>query len=228
MLDLTTALHEKVWEKKGSDGSKPPPIEPTQEDSTDPMYRPKHFSQIGVNYRKSDIVFDERISGSDADGEGQGEKGASWYHSSTTLQAGDRAPDADLLIHGESKKLFGMLKPYLHTALLFSGKAHPISEVTSSLLEALPEDLVQSIFVLPQGSAKSEGSERSSKIPISIDSAGSAYTDYGISPTDEKITCVLLRPDGIVGAFARSNDGVRKYFERVLGSEGKDIGSVVG
>ncbi|KZT32546.1 hypothetical protein SISSUDRAFT_1055385 [Sistotremastrum suecicum HHB10207 ss-3] len=226
MLDLTTALHEKVWENKNGIDSKAPPIEPTKEDNTDPMYRPKHFSQIGVNYRKSPIVFDERISSSE-EGEGEG-SGSSFYHSSTTLQAGDRAPDAQLTFtpspeigsvkspHADT--LFSFFHPSIHTILIFPGTSSLKSEKFVDFFSAIPWAIAQALVVLPK--------ESEEEIPIisgcqfGKDLQGSAYADYGIGNGVSELTAVVVRPDGIVGGFAKSVGGVKTYFEKLLGVDG--------
>ncbi|KZS88842.1 hypothetical protein SISNIDRAFT_552436 [Sistotremastrum niveocremeum HHB9708] len=222
MLDLTTALHEKVWENKNGIDSKPPPLEATKEDSTDPMYRPKHFSQIGVNYRGSPIVFDERVSSSqESEGEGSG---TSFYHSSTTLQAGDRAPDAELTFTPEipslkgPQTLFSFFTPHSHTILIFPGTSSLKSEKFVDFFSAIPWAIAQALVVLPK--------ESEEEIPIisgcqfGKDVAGSAYADYGVGSGAWEHTAVVVRPDGIPGGFAKSVGGLKTYFEKLLGVDG--------
>ncbi|KZT68267.1 monooxygenase [Daedalea quercina L-15889] len=169
--------------------------------------------QLGVNYRWSSIVVDERTP------KPEGPESVNPYGSGTdgSLRAGDRAPDAPGLVPvhgGEATSLFSMFRPDHHTVLLFNvptQEAEPIVEVVKSY----PTDLVNTVSIFPQGTSDSEVVGRPGL--SFVDRDGHAFAGYQLSP--EKPAVVIVRPDGVVGGIVYGSDGLKKYFGAIFSAE---------
>ncbi len=46
------------------------------------------------------------------------------------------------------------------------------------------------------------------------DASGHAFKEYGLSP--DAIHVVIVRPDGVIGAFVKGTEGVNKYFNTIM------------
>ena len=127
------------------------------------------------------------------------------------VRAGDRAPDAPGLvpIEGGETSLFKIFGPAYHTVLLFAGNGST-EEVKRVLakLEEYPADAVRSVVVYPLGA-----------LPEVVDGVGSvvfdaekhAFANYCCS--DDDLTAVIVRPDGVVGGIVFGAPGLRRYFK---------------
>lgn len=71
------------------------------------------------------------------------------------------------------------------------------------------------VLVLPKGSSPSVGSDLAGA-EILLDLDGHAYTGYGLKTYSGTTTVVIVRPDGMVGAFAVTEGGIQKYVEAVF------------
>ncbi|KIY53608.1 hypothetical protein FISHEDRAFT_32989, partial [Fistulina hepatica ATCC 64428] len=188
MLNMSTRLLNKTFEHH------PDP------DST--FRRGGALNQLGVNYRGSPIVIDERTP------EGQ-TKNPSVYVATGILQAGDRAPDAPLNKDGATVRLFDIFKPAEHHVLVFSTNRDAVNTVAAAV-STFPAGIVSASVIVPAGASVNDV-----KLPVLEDKDGTSYTAYDIcNPTET--TIVIVRPDGVVGAVLVSTEGINRYFAKIF------------
>ncbi|KAJ7436721.1 FAD binding domain-containing protein [Mycena galericulata] len=163
---------------------------------------------LGVNYRWSSIVIDER------DDENATKVPKDPYGAqSRDLRAGDRAPDAPALkdIHNGQIDihLFDVFDSSRHTVLVFSASPERCSSALQVLFH-LPQDAVRCVAIIPSGSvsANIQGFDLTLE-----DTLGHAYSIY-----DFKGECdiAVVRPDGVVGAVVRSSEALQRYFGKIF------------
>jgi hypothetical protein len=184
--------------------------------------------QLGVNYRWSSIVIDERKSVEaakeaeedalmeDFDFYDDDEKIDSYgTELDGRLRAGDRAPDASGLVkYGTSTPflktypLFQIFAVTHHTALAFADFAD--CEEVLRELRRYPRDLVKSVVIVRRRKACPPGSNLADYVVEDYD--GHAYEAY----TSSVCGLVVVRPDGIVGGILRDATSLRKYFQNLL------------
>ena len=184
--------------------------------------RDRKLFQLDLNYRWSSIVLDERYTGSDS-------KKDAYGHAGHDLRAGDRAPDAPCLVilhsnaervgkvsskEGADIRLFDIFDVTVHTVLIFSSTANItfIKEIQITL-QKLQTGLVHSILVVSDSTAAHDFFAQSADLVLS-DKVGHAYRGYGINEGENAV--VIVRPDAMVGAFARSAAGVERYFMKLF------------
>lgn len=182
-------------------------------------FRGRKLFQLDVNYRWSTVVFDERYEGKDKQAviDAYGAKGRE-------TRAGDRAPDAPGLVvltsdaQGTTTRLHDLFNPAKHVALVFSTPSS-VKDAIALLtpLKDLGDDRLRQFLILPKDSAV-DASWALSAIEVLTDSEGHAFTGYGVAPASDGAVVVVVRPDGMVGAFARTAAGVKKYMEAVFAS----------
>ncbi|KAG6891557.1 hypothetical protein C0992_004415 [Termitomyces sp. T32_za158] len=166
--------------------------------------------QLGINYRWSSVVLDERKRAEDAefsdfdfDEEDEEEPcdAIDAYGGSTegTLRAGDRAPDATALVdlskRAATHRLFNIFTPNHHTVLIFSRALDQCPAIVRTLRE-LPSDVVRSVVLLRRGQgipAYCQGVTF-----VLEDWEGHAHDAYGIK---DEWAVAVIRPDGVVGAI---------------------------
>ncbi|KAI0919086.1 hypothetical protein AcW1_003446 [Taiwanofungus camphoratus] len=180
-------------------------------------YRGGPLQQLGVNYRWSSIVIDERMS----------------YHRTRqpldpygmelgdTVRAGDRAPNAPGLVDmnvgdstsdgDKSASLFDIFGPSYHTVLLFTTDVEQLGPVVE-VLKGYPPHIICPVAILPQGTAYYPAIHENYRLLVDRD--GHAYASYAI-PKDHW-TMVIVRPDGVVGGITYGEAGLRRYFEGIL------------
>ncbi|KAG6886207.1 hypothetical protein C0993_010769 [Termitomyces sp. T159_Od127] len=163
--------------------------------------------QLGINYRWSSVVLDERKRAEDAEfsdfdfGDEDEEEpcdAIDAYGGSTEgiLRAGDRAPDATALVdlskHTTTCRLFNIFTPRHHTVLIFSRALDQCPAIIRTL-KGLPPDLVQSVVVLSRG----QGIPAYCQGVTSVfeDWEGHAHDAYAIK---DEWAVVVIRPDGVV------------------------------
>ncbi|KDQ12566.1 hypothetical protein BOTBODRAFT_176256 [Botryobasidium botryosum FD-172 SS1] len=221
MLSVSTKLlNLNVPGAAGTDGLAPA-IAPQAAEGTGATpkawTRGPHLRQLGVNYRWSTIVVDERTPAVEGDiDDAYGLKGG-------IVRAGDRAPDAPGLLDvqkGTTTTLHGEFSPTLHTALVF---AQQDGSINPDILRALDSynalthansPLVQAITLYPSAPP----SHLRGNLPASkalVDRDGHAYGGYAIE-ADGPAYVVIVRPDGVVGAIVAGADGIERYFSGVL------------
>jgi len=187
--------------------------------ASDPWTRGGKLRQLGVNYRWSPIVVDERTPAV------EGEIGDVYGTGGGIIRAGDRAPDAPGLVDVEKDAtitLFGTFSPTSHTALVFAQQDGSIALQTVrtlasyNALASADSPLVQSIVILPSTLAPySCGSPSTSK--TLVDGDGHAHKEYAITE-DGPAYVVIVRPDGVVGAIVEGVSGIERYFSGVFGT----------
>ncbi|KAH8110160.1 FAD binding domain-containing protein [Phellopilus nigrolimitatus] len=180
--------------------------------------RGRNLFQLDLNYRWSTIVHDERYAAdaTDSTGDVYGVEGHD-------VRAGDRAPDAPGLTALSAKddspptRLFDVFRPSAHTALVFLASSAVDAQPLLEALQGLQSGLVRTVLVLPAGASRA--GVPSANVDLTFeDTEGHAFGGYGLDATGDAPTVVLVRPDGMVGAFARSAAGIKDYLSAVYGS----------
>ena len=201
MLELTTKLLKKTVNEK-ADG----------EDAS-AWKRGGELFQLGINYRWSEIVIDERTKQDNWVINPYGNEG-------DPLQAGDRAPEAPKLKDLRSAttddadvetSFFRIFSPAQHTALIFTNDPSRAAPVLDAL-DRYASGTVSSVLVLPKTVAA----------PLTVgkaghvlkDTKGHAYEAYAVS--EDGLTVVIVRPDGVIGAVALGAEGVERYRQLVF------------
>ena len=213
MLDQTTKLLDKTFAGE---------------------YEPDHKSggslfQLGVNYRWSPIVLDERnpieaamdaeedslMEDYDFDDEEDQKIDSYGTLFDGRLRAGDRAPDSCGLIQtghpncpSTSHSLFQIFGSTHHTVLLFADAVD--CERTLQQIRRYPPGLMKSAVIVkhrhpvPSGAALADY--------VFEDRDGHAHDAY----TSRVCGLVVVRPDGIVGAILRGPSSLHQYFQTLL------------
>jgi len=185
--------------------------------------------QLGVNYRWSSIVFDERQiietqrKAEDdafmADYKPEEVVDADSYSNSFDghLRAGDRAPDAPGLIDRSlsslfrtTYNLFQIFGSHYHTVLIFSELADP--RPILKLLKVYPAGVVLSVIVT-RCAPSVPGSGDVSADMVLEDGNGHAYRAYIPGKT---CGIVAVRPDGVIGAIVEDRRGLHRYFSSIF------------
>ena len=200
MLNISTALHNKIG-------------------NFDDFSHPERgrLMQLGVNYRGSSILVDERnAGGNDSD------NGADSYTVDGFVRAGDRAPDAPGLSGGSGpSRLFDIFKPYRHTALLFASWDE--IEKTKSVIQLLqryPQGTICSVLLYPQAAHNKQVADSGADFVLE-DQNGHAFEGYGIAKDTNPssgLIVVIVRPDGVIGSIVYGVEGVHKYFKIIFRS----------
>ncbi|EKM55694.1 uncharacterized protein PHACADRAFT_94045, partial [Phanerochaete carnosa HHB-10118-sp] len=167
-------------------------------------FRGRKLYQLDVNYRWSTIVLDERFAGGESTRVAYGEPGQD-------VRAGDRAPDAPVSVGGTDTRLFDIFSPAHHTVLLFG-----VSEKEAEMLgvaRTLPSDLVKILLVSSPGEVHVAANDVSSIVVEDKD--GHGRRGYGLEGQADSVA-VVVRPDGMIGAFATSAKGLERYFSLVF------------
>ncbi|KAF7977100.1 hypothetical protein HWV62_4691 [Athelia sp. TMB] len=190
MLAQTTALLDKTFQsKKGEYGA---------------WKRGGALGMLGVNYRGSLIVLDQRTVTRADDG------GSPYDNGDDRICAGDRAPDASGLQDADrsSLALFDIFKVSLHTVLVF-GRADLRTQVSSALQSLVSTGDVQIKGILPAGTA-------GGALDLE-DKEGHAYRGYAVEQNVD--TIVVVRPDGFIGAIVFDVKGLGVYFRNIFGAD---------
>ncbi|KAI5830005.1 hypothetical protein K523DRAFT_372475 [Schizophyllum commune Tattone D] len=195
MLDRTTRLLDRTM-RPG-------------EDTDEAWYRRGPLNMLGIHYRWSPIIVDERRITPSTD------ERESAYVGSEGLCAGDRAPDAP--VEGDAARLFDLFKFTRHTVLVFTGDPGLVDEVAATIYR-LPNGLCELAIVLPRGTTQ-ETSTNPKAAKVLTDKDGEAYKAYEVSDGSPTVF-VVVRPDGVICAVVKNGEGVEKYFSK--------LGDVVG
>ena len=194
--------------------------------------------QLGINYRWSSIVCDERQileARDEADyydpygyllddnEEDDIDVGVDSYGSTVdgVLCAGDRAPDATSLIDRSASSLFlstyslfQIFSSHYHTILIFSQLKKPKSILR--YLRSCPAGTVRSVIIVPRGRlAVSDADIRDADFVLE-DRDGHAHDAYA---PGEICGVVAIRPDGMVGAIVQDEQWLHKYFTGIFFGE---------
>ncbi|TFK39989.1 FAD binding domain-containing protein [Crucibulum laeve] len=192
--------------------------------------------QLGVNYRWSPIVLDERkrmeeeIEAEEDDylkdyefGDNEEDEKVDSYGlgSDGRLRAGDRAPDATGLVDRSTKsstkahRLFhDIFSTSHHTVLVFPELAD-----CKSVLHALtlyPKSLIRSVVVVRRG--RPFPTHCALADTLIEDRGGHAHEAYVSSNV---CGVVVVRPDGMVGAIVQGPEWMHRYFRGIFASGGR-------
>lgn len=195
MLKLTTELYNKTFTNLGGGG---------MEDEA--WQRGGDLRMLGINYCGSSIVLEDHAP----------LEGATAYSKSSggLVQAAYRAPDASGLVSvgGEEAPttLFSVFSVTAHTVLLFGGDETDRARV-AEVVGRFPEEVVRTVQLLPKG--QTAGDSATSALSLE-DREGHAYAGYGV-PLD-RLTAVVVRPDGVVGAVVSGAEGVERYLQKIV------------
>ncbi|EKM55701.1 uncharacterized protein PHACADRAFT_195746 [Phanerochaete carnosa HHB-10118-sp] len=168
-------------------------------------FRGRKLYQLDVNYRWSTVVLDERFVGGESTRVAYGEP-------EQDVRAGDRAPDAPVCVGGKDTRLFDIFGPGHHTVLLFG-----VGEKEAAMLDAvraLPSGLFKVLLVVTPGETPAPTAYGGVDTVIE-DNDGYARKGYGLDGQTGPVA-VAIRPDGMIGAFATSSTGLKKYFSLVF------------
>ncbi|KDQ10916.1 hypothetical protein BOTBODRAFT_163427 [Botryobasidium botryosum FD-172 SS1] len=214
MLNLSTNLLKLTSDKSTMASALAPGAPAAAGPSADGWTRDHKLRQLGVNYRWSTIVVDERtppVAGEIGDVYGSGVG---------IVRAGDRAPDAPGLIHDTTTTLFKEFSPTVHTVIVFGAKDGSVPLQTLRALASYnararaDSPLVRSIIVLPSALAPYTcGPPPTSKTLVDRD--GHAHKEYAIA-ADGPAYVIIVRPDGVIGAIVEGAEGITKYFSGIF------------
>ncbi|KAH7886512.1 monooxygenase [Phlebopus sp. FC_14] len=175
--------------------------------------RSKDLYMLGINYRKSNIVVDER-SGTHSSVETL--QSSAYANNDEDVQAGDRAPECSgLRLDGEEQdtSLFGLLTPTKHTVLVFLGDD---SDTVQKMLGVLrPYSVVVDVYLVAPKTTSDVSASIASYRTL-LDEKGNARTAYKV--TTEPLG-VVIRPDGIIGAMVYTDEALARYFAAVFKSD---------
>ncbi|KAL0953955.1 hypothetical protein HGRIS_005116 [Hohenbuehelia grisea] len=195
MLQITSKIHRTMF---------------TQGNQQKGWNRGGNLDQLGVNYRGSPIVVDERSPAEVAHNAYEAEAGS-------LLSAGDRAPDAsgleDMAGNAGVTRLFGIFAPTHHTVLVFTKDLEDASHILAAAAKAAKGLPLCTAVVFPSGTANTLHNNVAAT-HVLVDQKGSAIRNYAIV-TAAGTTAVVVRPDGVVGAIVSSVDGMQRYFENI-------------
>lgn len=185
------------------------------------------MNQLGVNYRGSSIV----LYGKDIAGYTSTRNIGYSKDSETAALPGDRAPEAPGLVRSGStdgsvtpRSLFGLLRPSLHTALVFSDAIGSASSLESiaEVIRGQPANIAHAVLIVKQGL------DRLNQVPVNdvfdetlIDAEGYAFEGYHVAADQgirEGPVVVVVRPDGVIGARVRDAEGIARYFHGIFES----------
>jgi hypothetical protein len=199
MLNLSTELHAKAFPHIPDSAFTPPALNPSSD--SDPMLRSSKLLQLGINYRWSTIIFDERDTG---------EKSVQKNPYGTTgdkIRAGDRAPYIGKF-HGpgaQTVDLFSLLHDTpSHLLLYFQASAENLLEELNNLIDA------EILHIAIISTALAQTWETRKGISYFADPHDLAAKAYDVPPN--KDVYVVVRPDGVIGAYTFSTKGIQAYF----------------
>ncbi|TFK29754.1 pentachlorophenol 4-monooxygenase [Coprinopsis marcescibilis] len=182
--------------------------------------------QLGVNYRWSSIVIDERKA---IEAQLEAEEDAlmedfesyddeeieSYGNDDGKLRAGDRAPDASGLVSLDNSilfrqtyRLFQVFNVSHHTALIFADMLDA-SKVLRELAR-YPKDLVKSVLIVKP--KRTVPATNHAPNFVLEDRDGHVYDAYATKVCG----LILVRPDGIIGAVLESHRSIHRYFHSLL------------
>ncbi len=214
MLNLSNALHALTFNPPTASA-----LDTANTDVGSVMYRSKSLLQLGINYRWSPVVIEDR-AGDDANADTH--TANPYGQDSDFVRAGDRAPDATELVSipssagttkdGRTTTLFDIFDVRRHLILVFPDRQNADTISLDGLATHANSGLANIAVILH---AESERMLYGDRVRVLVDSAGHARKGYGID--DRAFTYVVIRPDGVIGAFTLAAEGVSRYFTAIQG-----------
>ena len=211
MLHLTNELHHLAFSRMP-----PSTLEAGRSEGRpgDPMWRPKQGLLLGINYRWSPII----LEGREFEGEETLVEKSPYGVAGDMIRAGDRAPDATILklkSAEEQTRLFKVIGGgNLHTILVFAGRQPRDLGAEVQDMIRYRQDGVASINLLAPSASTPQDIQDVGRY---VDVGGVAYAGYEVS--EDQTTYVVIRPDGMIGAYATSVAQVHRFFSLIM-SEG--------
>ncbi|OCH84474.1 hypothetical protein OBBRIDRAFT_741568, partial [Obba rivulosa] len=199
MLNISTNLFDKAVAVKADESA---------------WNRGGELLQLGIHYRWSPIVLDERAEPGDSPASAN-----PYGVTDDAVRAGDRAPDAPGLrkVKGHdaldtTTSLFRIFGPSYHTALIF-GSPGQVPQAVLAALKRSPAEVLYTALITPRDDA----APLTADVELVVsDQEGHAYTGYGVS--GDGMAVIIVRPDGVIGGYLQSAEGIGRYFERVFGT----------
>ncbi|KAJ7676580.1 FAD binding domain-containing protein [Mycena polygramma] len=193
MLSLSSNLHAKAFPHIPETAFNPAPV---SSDTADPMMRSAKMLQLGINYRWSAITHDDRDTGEESiDKNPYGTMG-------DKIRAGDRAPFIGEL---EGTNLFSLLRESPSHLVLYFPAVEPALDGLHGILDSglLHVAVVGTTLYVEDGMT----------IRHIADPQRLAAAAYDIKGGRDVF--VVIRPDGIIGAYTFSTEGIQAYFTRM-------------
>ena len=171
---------------------------------------------LGVNYRWSSIVLDERTPKETTPVDPYGVTRVE--ANVNIVRAGERAPDApglqivgaSALYQGkETTSLLDIFSPSYHTVLIFSDGTDKAAQMVSAL-KAYPADLSRTVLIHSNGNPEPPSNAGGMDLVV-VDGEGHAHDGYQVGQGE--FLTLIVRPDGVVGAVVRSVQGAKQYFD---------------
>ncbi|KAF8185933.1 FAD binding domain-containing protein [Mycena galopus ATCC 62051] len=144
------------------------------------------LDMLGVNYAGSSIVQEGKAPVAGANAYSKGEGGLSKQRIAPPTRPASAT---------------------VHTVLLFGGDETARAEV----LHRLPKDAIRAVRLLPEFQTTDDAA---TSALVLEDRLGHAYAGYGVHV--DKLTVVVVRPDGVVGAVMSSAECMERYFQKIL------------
>jgi hypothetical protein len=180
---------------------------------------PADFTQLGVHYKDSALVFDE--FGEDAPVK-EPTGLASFAVKGRQLRAGNRAPDASGLVvlsgtdKGSETTLFDGFNLSTHTALVFVSLGVPSSSVTEAIAALQPARTAGLFRVVVVHTTSRPDVAIAEGVDCELlDSAGHAMAAYAPDRLGP-FAVAIIRPDQVIGAFTSSPAGIHRYVSSIL------------
>lgn len=203
MLNLSNALHAKAFPHIPAAAFETPQ---TSDNQPDPMTRSRKLLQLGINYRWSDILFDERVK------HGRTADKNPYSSMDAQIRVGDRAPYIGNLIGEKTTDLFSLLEEVpSHLVLVFPSSTLASMESLSSIKTFIDAGLIRFVAIIEN---QASGSDNVEGVKYLVDSQSTAREAYDVSEPDCG-TYVTIRPDGIIGAYTFEVGGIKEYFARL-------------
>ncbi|GJE84771.1 FAD-dependent oxidoreductase [Phanerochaete sordida] len=220
MLNLSSKIHNLAFGKptksalNGAIGGESA-AEEKEITNEEVMRRPKALLQLGVNYRWSPIVLETRADASTES------KHDPYGEETAKLRAGDRAPDAPVTVLApaappQDSTLHTLLDMQRHVVMVFASSLAPLAQLPEELERlrgVVDAGIAKVAVVLPQGADASAAGSAGTQVQLLVDRDADARRVYDLDAADTGLTYVVVRPDGVVGAFAADASGARRYFE---------------
>ncbi|KAF7288975.1 FAD-binding-3 domain-containing protein [Mycena indigotica] len=197
MLALSNELHTRAFSHIPSTAF--PSAPPTE--ALDPMLRSVKLLQLGVNYRWSPLLRDERNASVAVKSLEPVPQNPYGLAGDNRLAVGDRAP----FFGNGDVSLFSLLHDFpSHLVLYFPPSGSVLNIATLDALRSLGDDLF-SITVVSKDAM--DGSDQN--VHFYHDPEGSVLAAYEV--TLDRDTFIIIRPDGVLGAYVFSVSGVCSY-----------------
>ncbi|KAH9912833.1 FAD binding domain-containing protein [Fomitopsis serialis] len=206
MLSLSTQLHSLAFNRPRAST-----LDAGEELRNDKvMFRPRQLLQLGINYRWSPIVLEARA------GEDDTSANNPYGQESSKLRAGDRAPDATPLVDADNTPggvitLHSTFSTEHHTILAFLSATDTLAHL-KPLTEYVDGGLAR-ISVVHKSVLGREMRPKDSRALVDVE--GTAHAGYDVH--GDGLSFVVVRPDGIIGAYTHDVADIGRYFAAVRG-----------